>query len=233
MKIKYQYIIISLIFILVYSCKKETIPVNNGDMNYEYFPNDTNTWVIYDVRSIIFDIPSNINDTFYYQIKEIIESKYIDDEGRETMRIERYIKNKDSILPYDSLEWEIKDVWTANLKQNSAEKVEENVRYVKLLFPIKGDKEWNGNAYNIKEPEEYKYMNVFIQKQINGITFPETVTVLQKDNYNLIEDEYAIEIYAKNIGMIYKEQRFLETNIDGSIKTGTELIMEVNSYSGQ
>ena len=97
-------------------------------MGYEYFPNDSGIWVQYVVDSIDYDDEFG-NDTFQFQLLEKIESKSIDNEGRDAQRIERLKR------PNDSSIWRIKDVWYANLTESKAEKIEENLRYVKLNFP--------------------------------------------------------------------------------------------------
>lgn len=226
--IKKLYFIFIIFFL--FSCEKDK-PITEEDMGYAYFPDDVGKWIIYDVREIRHDDTMGIHDTFFYQIKEVIESKFIDNENRETMRIERYIKNYNDSIPYDSMQWTIKDVWYANLTHNTAEKVEENIRYLKLKFPIRENYSWDGNIYNTHKEWDYTYKDVHHPKVIQGFLFDSTVTVQQRDILNLIEREYAYEIYAKNIGMVYKVCDTLKTKVNGDIIKGRELIMKVVSYS--
>ena len=122
------------------SCKKETeLPV---DMGYKYFPVNTGHWVTYDVDSISYNDFTGQVDSFTFQIREVVESVFTDNEGRETQRLERYKRWNDTSA------WFLKDVWMVNLTATTAEKVEENIRIIKLIFPPKDNEKWDGNLYN-------------------------------------------------------------------------------------
>ena len=206
----------------LYSCQKDVVPP--VDLGYGYFPTNVGHFIIYDVVSIEHDNPIDKHDTSLFQIMEVVESTFLDNENRETQRIERYIRNN-STLP-----WVIKDIWFSNLTVTTAEKVEENERFVKLTFPVSLGKTWNGNALNSMDVWDYEYTEVDAPYANNDLSFDSTATVLQIDEENLVEKNYAIEIFAKNIGMIHKELILLQTEVDGTITIGTELTMDINSY---
>ena len=86
------------------------------DLGYNYFPADIGVWVVYDVDSIVYNDFTDSVETYNYQIKEIVESAFIDGEGRETRRLERYIRLT------DTLPWSINDVWFANRTASRAAK---------------------------------------------------------------------------------------------------------------
>lgn len=216
------YLVLCVMMGGVYSCKKDVAPP--VDVGYDYFPINVGHWIIYDVVSIEHDAPVNKHDTSLFQIKEVIESTFLDNENREAQRIERYIRSN-STLP-----WVIKDVWFSNLTTATAEKVEENARFIKLTFPISLGKTWDGNNFNSQDIWNYEYTEVDVSYTINNLSFDSTVTVLQIDEENLIEKNYALEIYAKDVGMIYKELILLETEVDGTITIGSELTMKLGSY---
>lgn len=198
-----------IIIIGIASCKSEidTKPRQTGP---EYFNNKLGSWIIYKVDSIVFNdfhAPQQGIDTFRYQIKEVISEKFVNASGNETNRIERFKRNN------DTLPWVITNVWTSNLLASSVEKVEENIRYVKLSFPVSASKFWAGNQFNSLEAWEYSYRNIKTPITLNGFTFSNTITVLQKDSAddNFIEKRFAKEVYAENIGMVYKQLDTLET----------------------
>ena len=111
------------------------------------------------------------------------------------------------------MQWAIKDVWFANLKPTSAEIVEENVRFVKLAFPVKSNNNWNGNAFNYLPAETYSYDNINQSMTTGSQTYDSTVTVIHKESVNLIEEDIRHEIYARNVGMVYKYTKTVEKNI--------------------
>jgi hypothetical protein len=153
--------------------------------------------------------PSNpVKITKHYQLKEYIESNFIDNSGRNTQRIERYIRKN------DTTQWIIRNVWYANSINNNIEKVEDNIRYVKLIFPIKIHKQWDGNAFNVFDMQKYEYTSIENPYVVNGINYPNTLTVTQKDETSLIHKDYAVEVYAKNIGLIYKRSYYMRKNPD-------------------
>lgn len=219
--------ILFIVFAFV-SCKKDsTIPP--VDMGYKYFPVNKGHWIIYDVDSTVWDDFFPLEDprhdsTYNFQLKEITESIFNDNASRTTERIERYKK-------IGSLDWYLKNVWFSNLTNSTAEKVENNIRYLKLTFPIRKGLTWNGNIYNTEDKQDYTYKEIHAPYSINGISFDSTLTVVQKvDTNSLIKKEFAIEVYAKNIGLIYKKQFTKETQINGSIVKGLEYTLKIKSW---
>lgn len=161
--------------VTIASCKKEDkkVTVNLG---YIYFPTNVGHYIIYDVDSINKDCFTGVLTKGYYQIKEIIESLFYDNANRPTLRIERY--RKDST---NHPEWTIYNVCTANLTATTEERCENNVRYIKLVFPIKKGKNWNGNAMNTEREEDYQYIETNQPFTINNLAYDSVTTVQQAD----------------------------------------------------
>ena len=207
---------------LLFGCKKS----NNETVKYyyNYFPLDVGAWIEYDVVDIIHS--QSGSDTAEYQLKEITAEEFLDNEGRLTYRIERYWRDD------SNANWSIKDVWYSNKTKTTAEKVEENVRFTKLIFPINTSKYWDGNAYNNLEEWEYYYDSLHKPKVINNLSFDSTITVIQRDNENVVEYEKVKEVYAVDIGLIYKSHIDLDINLSNilDINNGRELEIAVTGY---
>lgn len=186
-------------------CKKKTEEA--PDLGYDYAPEFIGKYIVYDVDSVIYD--DNDGDTTYYKyrIKEKYEEAFTDNEGRPAIKLVRYVKNYSPTVSYDNMAWTIKDVWMANKTKTTYEVVEEDVRFVKLSFPIKEDAEWNGNAQNTNSEWLYSYKYFDQKEMINNTTFDNVLYVEQKDdkNKNNIHREFYIEKYAKQVGLVYKE----------------------------
>lgn len=216
---------------IIASCKKDKNIEAPLDLGYNYYPTTTGKWVAYDVDSIVYDDFKKTIDTFHFQVKEVIESHFLDNSGRETERIERFHRKS------DNEPWQLRDVWSSNRTATSAEKVEEDQRYVKLSFPLKKGRKWNGNAFNSFEEEEYKLENFDQPLKIGTLEFDSTLSVLQVADSNFIEKKFVKEIYAKNIGLIYKKYIHVSDN-DGSINgdlesritTGVKYYYTINSF---
>ena len=223
-----------ILFICFVSCKKDVI---TEDVGYNYFPDKVGKYVIYDVDSSYQDDPSNLKTNVKFRVKEVIESTYTDNQGRPTLRIERYKKLYDPLVSYDSKPWVLSDVWSANRTAATAEKVEENVRFIKLAFPTKKNKKWDGNAYNtIQGWDNYKIISTDISDVVNNISFDSVTTVLQSNIDNLVTTTYGMEKYAKNIGMVYKKiveynkQKQNDSLFVYDDTTGYQYTMNVVSY---
>src|ERR1035437_494730 len=129
---KYIFLLMLFCGITFFSCKKDKPIAASVDFGYNYYPNDVGHYVIYQVDSV--NNTPNVFDSIRYQLKELIAATFLDNSGRPTLRIERYYKmfhfNTHS---YDSV-WSVPRVWSANRTTSTAEKVEENIRYIKLVF---------------------------------------------------------------------------------------------------
>jgi hypothetical protein len=154
----------------------------------------------------------NPQTTSTYQIKEEIDSPYIDNTGNEAFRIIRS-RRKD-----DNSQWVTTDAWSANLTDHTAEKVEENLRFIKLDFPIVLNREWFGNSYIQTDSNlsylagwKYQYTSIHQPLTLNGLSFDSTVTVTEQIDSNAIQRYIFIEKYAKHVGMIYKYEDTLST----------------------
>lgn len=189
---------------LITSCKKDQ--QTTLDIGHNYYSDKIGKYIVYNVDSIVMNSFTKKVDTFYFQVKEVIESVFYDNAGRPTMRVERYRKDSSKTTKYSQLPWILTDAWSANRTKNSIEKVEENVRFTKLIFPVELYRIWNGNAYNSLGEWNYKYTEINKAKTIGGRAFDSTLTVIQIDeDKSLIDKKYYKEIYAKNVGLIYKE----------------------------
>lgn len=225
------------------SCKKDKATAPN--MGYNYFPDQAGRYVIYDVDSFYYDDFNNKTDTFKFQLKEKIHSVFTDNQNRPTLRLERYIKTYSSTTPYSAMLWTLKNVWAENRTATTAEKVEENVRYIKLSFPVKENQKWNGNAQNTLSEWKYEYSFFDQERIIGNIKFDSVLQVTQYDDKfsNLVEHKYYIEKYARNVGLIYKQVvdvesqppspmpiGFFNTPIMQRVTAGVQYTMTVNSY---
>ena len=215
------YIVITSIT-LILGCKKSNS--ESVKYYYNYFPLEIGAWIEYDVVDIIHSELGS--DTAEYQLKEIAAEEFLDNEGRLTYRIERYWRDD------SNANWSVKDVWYSNVTRTTAEKVEENMRFTKLIFPINISKYWDGNAYNNLEEWEYYYDSLHKPKLINNLSFDSTITVIQRDNENVVEYQKVKEIYATDIGLIYKRHIDLDINLSNilDINSGRELEMKVTAY---
>lgn len=212
---KYSFFSIACLFILMMiGCEQQTAePV---EMGYFFYPDTPGHWVVYDVDSVVYDDFTGEMYTYQYQVKELVESTFTDGEGKPGLRLERYWRHDQA----DS--WVVSNIWQARRLTTRLEKTEENISYIKLTFPVKKNATWDGNAYNSSEPLTYRFTEVYNPLQLNGFSFDTTATVLQKQLYTLISEDFQQEIFAKDVGMIYKKYVKLTREVDGTIVGGID-----------
>ncbi len=191
---------------------------------YEYFGFEKGKYVIYQVDSIRYDDFLGEVLEYHYQVKEWNKELFIDSQGQQKMRIERFYREN------EQESWQIKDVWTALLNKTRALKTEDNVTFVKLVFPIKKNSLWDGNSFNTLQRQEYKIIQIHQPFLELDLPFDSTLTVLQQDFTTLIGEDYQYEIYATGVGMISKKFVSLEKEIDGSIIRGVDYSYQLMEF---
>lgn len=207
-------IFLSLVLIFIASCKKENDTVT-FDFGYNYFPYDSGTYVIYKVDSVVYNDfdPLNLKRNSTQYLKEIVTEEFTDNLGRTAKKIERYVT--------DSLNhpWKFSNVWYAVKNNTNVERIEDNIRYIKLTFPVTKGNTWRGNKYN--ELKHFPFTDLkftttnfdwnYAVTEINtnytfgSINSDSTLIVLQTADSSNVQKVYSVEKYAKNIGLVYKE----------------------------
>jgi len=222
-----RFLLLFIILSSFFSC--ETSEGEPAYMGTEYFGHSPGKWVIYNVDSTVYD--DFLGEVFHYnyQVMEVNTGFYTDSEGEESMRLERFWRSGDE----DN--WRIKNVWSSKLINSKAFKTEENITYLKLAFPLRAGQggpgnSWNGNAFNNKPEQIYRLLSLHEPKEMGGQAFDSTARVMQKDFVTLIGEELQYEIYAINIGMIYKRFIDLSKEVDGTIVRGVNYTYEIAEY---
>ena len=216
-----------LVLLAIYSCKKDKV-IYPPPVYFNYVPTNIGNIVVYDVDSTYYNEFDSTIHVFHFQIKEHIDSAYIDNMNRPTQRIERF--KRDSVTG----PWYYVNIWNSTLTTSDFERVENNVRYVKLGFPITATQEWDGNAYNTLGAELYHYdsyhepLSLFTSTGI--MEFDSALTVLQADDNNLIHQKYGLEQYANHVGLVYKEFIDADKYITGQYKNGIIYRQTLYSY---
>ena len=202
---------LALVLLLgVASCKKKTQePI---DLGCNYFPNEERFYVIYNVDSISYQVQI---DTFHFQYKELLAAQYTDAEGEAAMRIERYKRN------HSTEPWVQCGNWTQKRTPTTAERVEDNVRYINLIFPLEAGKTWKGNAYNTLGDWDYSIEYLAQPANLGLLSYDKTLKVVQRNNVNLVDKEIAYEIFAESAGLVYR--KWTDLNVQPDHTTGFDV----------
>jgi hypothetical protein len=197
--------------IALVACKPQS-DSDSVDVGTNYFPIREGAVRVYSVDSLAYDDNTGATtiDTFTYQYKEVIGSAFTDVSGQPAQLVNRFYRN------HDSLPWIQATNATVMLTEFNVQKVEQNNRYVKLVFPLAVQKTWNGNMYTILDEEEYRVVSMDEAQTIGGKFYEQTLTVLQKDELNAIEEIKRAETYARNIGLVHLLSDSINTQVSGS-----------------
>ncbi|ULQ54823.1 hypothetical protein [Flavihumibacter fluvii] len=205
------------------SCGKESVTLEDGTLE-SYVNLQPGKYIIYQLDSLV-KVP--FNDTAFttrsYQAKDLVDTLITDNLGRPSWRVFRYLRPLGS---NDESAWEPSDTYYITPTRSDLEVVENNLRFQKLVYPIKESIYWFGNKHINTTPGgpldfldtwEYNYTEIGGSFAPFDVPVDSTITILQTDqgsgfadDYNPLDPDqpgyriYSIEVYAKNIGLIYK-----------------------------
>jgi len=192
-----SYLYLSLVF-TTFSCTKNTKEISYLKPS-SYYPLEIGNSYIYEVDSIVFNDFDQSVDSFKFQIIESYTDTFRDIYNELAYKIERKKRNKIQLNEYEA--WGNPQIWWVNLAKNqSIQRVENNLRFVNLATPIQNNFSWKGNAFNFLAEWDFRY--AMVNESFEN--FDSTLTVIQREiPENLILKEYYEQKFAKNIGLIY------------------------------
>ncbi|MGB8193591.1 MAG: hypothetical protein WCF67_16795 [Chitinophagaceae bacterium] len=175
-------------------------------------------YVIYKLDSMKFVNLDTIKTS--YQAKDEIDGTLTDNLGRPSWRVVRYLRNAAGTGP-----WVESMTYMITPTTETVEVLENNFRYMKLKLPINEGFNWKGNKYislyssdpdwdyRFMDDWDYIYENVGGEYTTAGGPVENTVTVNQRDEVlgfpndpkGYSERNFAVEVYGKGIGLIYKD----------------------------
>jgi hypothetical protein len=199
-------LIIAAALAVLTGCKKDEEVV--VDLGLDYYPTAVGSWVEYQVDSLWRDDPSAVRDSVSYRLLERVAEAYTDDEGRSARRILRYVRDEND-------EWVVRDVWSSTANSAAAEMTEENVRRLKLSFPVRAGRTWDANIYNTEPELMVAYGTVDETVVLNGISYANTVLVKNTVPPNFVVKREFQERYARGVGMISKYREETNTQVVG------------------
>ncbi len=219
--------------VLLLACAKQETEDIDLLFAYEYFPLEIGQERVYQLDSIIFDpIPGGIGvDTFSWQLRERIVDTLRSSSGTLRYLIERAERAN------DTLPWVTQAIWTASRTQTQAFRTEDNLRFVKMNFPLREGDSWDANIFIDKDLKveiageqveifkgwESEILNLSENVELEGQNFENVLSIQIADNENLIEYRYGLEQYAADIGLIYKELWVLDTQCEFCCNNDFEL----------
>ena len=221
------------------ACKKETEQLNSAALE-DYAPLQVGKYIVYQLDTFKY-LPFSLQDTtISYQVKYLADALITDNLGRPAYRITRYIR-KTAQQP-----WTPENTSVAIHTGNSLEYVENNLRFLKLRSPVKDGFSWKGNSYidtyslnsgvRYMDDWDYTYEGVNTPLSLGSFQLDSTIKVNQRDEIignpedpnSYSEKNISAEIYAKGIGLVYRQ--FLHTEYQPATPGGPGASYTDDSY---
>lgn len=153
-------------------------------------------------------------DTISYFIKETTQDTIINNAGKLVYRTK--IEQSQNDTNYTFIKYVIEE-----RDDLSAQRVEDDTRKIKLSFPLKERKTWDANEFNINDYQSAETIKINEPYMAGDTEFTETVIVDLGNDINPFFTTVEEEVYAKNIGLINRIVKEIETQ-PGKYKNGTE-----------
>lgn len=232
MRIKLE-IVISLIAILANAaCTSEQATPDRNLLGYQYYPLNIGDFRIYNVQEINFTLLHG-GDTNNFQLKEVIHDYHQQKEGDTSYYLYRYSRNIDT-----QEDWKLDSVWTVRKDARRVVVVENNVPYIKLVFPFSEGLSWDANGMNAEEESFYTIASLNETFQQEEINFDASLKVIERNNMDtVIQERYSEAIYAPGVGLVFKELRYIDycaTSVEclglGIIEGGRKYVQLLKEY---
>lgn len=164
----------------------------------EYFPLEIGQFTEYNVEERIYSTTNPV-EVLNYQIREEITESFLDINDEVAYRLERFRREM------NTQDWELDSVWAVKKTTSQALRTENNITFVKLVFPPSERTTWNGNAFNSLGEEEYRITNLGESTTVDTMTFSNSLKVIQSELCSFVSLKNRNEEYAAGIGLVYRE----------------------------
>jgi hypothetical protein len=228
-------IVLVLFTIIVFSnCKKNEMATYAPNTYNAYFPLQVGHVLTYQLDSTVTTNFETALVTRSYLLQDSIAGFFMDNNNDTSYTVYRSITDLAGTQP-----WKPLSTYTVTPYPNKVEVNEDNnLRYIKLVTPVADGHTWSGNTYtdipanqmvggllypNNMSTWKYTYQNTNQSYNTGQATYENSVAVFQNADSTGIFDpsiyfqkSIATEVYAKDIGLIYKKFYFVIWQPQGS-----------------
>lgn len=188
-------VMVLVIGLVIVGCNKSK-DVGPSTLGYDFYPIEVGAYRIYDVEEINYLIIGF--DTANYQLKESIFDSLVSGD-QITYLLRREVRENEQAA------WVSDSLWTVTRRDNNLSVVENNVPFIKLTFPVKAGKEWDGNSLNSRVANSYLYAGL-TEPIIDSLSTDDHIRVIIDDiEENVTGVDLKSEVYARGIGLVEKD----------------------------
>lgn len=190
----------------------------------DFFSLQKGKYIIYRTDSLIFTQAGRSEETHSYQEKHLIDDQISDNLGRPAHRVFRLLRDAAGLQP-----WRPSGSYFITPLANTVEIIEDNLRVIKLITPVKEGTTWKGNRFLSSDPyaQKFNFSNddgmgdwdflidstskslVLGGKKIEGVTtvssVDESLNAPVTDAASFAARTLYLEKFAVGIGLVYQE----------------------------
>ena len=208
-------------------------PKFNIEDQQQYFPLFIGHSITYQCDSIVYDFEisgSTLKIASTTFIQERTTDTLLDNTGQLTYTIERY-ERKAETDP-----WLLTKIWLARQDNTQAIRIEDNLTFIRLIYPMDRRSEWDGNVLIDANREieiagermrpfvnwRYEVDSIDIAQQIGAFAFDSVLVITEVDETNVIERRLSRSKYAKGKGLVWREQWILDSQYCNAVPAPTD-----------
>lgn len=187
---------VTIVFYLCFTSCEESKVIGPETVGYDYYPIKFGQYRIYDVQEIKYGIIKF--DTVNYQLKEtIFDSIHSNDQVTYLIRRDKRVD--------EAKEWVVDSLWTLFKSTTFLAITENNIPLMKLTFPVKAGRSWDGNRLNNRDTLNYYYQSLS-SSVIDTIEASDHIQVIIKNDPQTSKGiDRRSEVYVRGIGLVSKD----------------------------
>ncbi|MBK8700493.1 MAG: hypothetical protein IPN29_13565 [Saprospiraceae bacterium] len=211
---------LGLILFMLDACNEESIPATLFPEDKAYYPLESGKFITYKYDSIVYDDQGFTKYNLSGYIREVTGELLKNTEDEQQYRLIKYWRKDTTDM------WLLTDVETITATDGKLIRTEENLPFIRLVFPNDPNIRWNGNALfdentTVKvygEPIKmfqgwsYEVINKDVPLTLPAIALDSTLEVIEvDDDASIFSKRYVKQVYAKDIGPVKREMQIYDT----------------------
>jgi hypothetical protein len=184
--------------LLLFGCQNSTQEYSPDLRGYAYYPYQVDDVRTYKVREINYSKFGD-HDTATYMLRETVSEQFTDNAGEINFVLKRETKSK------KAEDWSTDSLWSTYANSIQAVLNKNGEPIINLVFPPANELAWDANALNNNTADTYTIEGLNDPYILGTEQYANTLIVQQDDKPDSLSSfDYRMEVYAKDIGLIYK-----------------------------
>ena len=210
-KLMRAFFFVAILLVALAACKRQVETYTAEDLT-EYMPLRVGYTTLYQLDSTVFVNAGRTKQVHSYLEKNVVDAELTDNQGRLSYRVIRYIKDLSGADV-----WRMAGTYMITPSKNSIEVVENNLRVVRLVQPVRQGYAWHGFQHLPDDP----YNPTYPFANDNNINSWECVYADTKDTFS-----YNQQTVTGVLKVVHVDEKFTLDTVD--VINNTALIPETS-----